>query len=480
MKPGAEIALDLVLPAGADSRLQRAIGAGPLRRDSLTLTWHDGDAWPLAQAGRAMVAQRLKSRTDWRLERAWPATTAIAPPGTPPAILAEAISQPRLADLTADLPDTTAIASFAGRGVRIVVDGVAVQGISGRLRGAAGTQAVSRLRLAGPHAAVLALADRLADSLGAAVATTSLAQDALALAGAPLPAGRTGAASLPPGLGVGPAFAFACAHYAAVLLHWAPGAALGREIEPVHQMRVALRRLRSLEKLFRRAVPPPGAEPLFAALRSLGQSLGPARDWDVFLAGVGRSVAEAHPRDARVRRLLAAAAGQRDEAYTALRQSLADVRFRRIGIGLAVFAQSLAQADPAADDTLRPFAASALGRRWKRLTAPGASLAGLADTAIHDLRLEAKRMRYAVEFFAPLFDRKATARMLRRLSETQEQLGHLNDTTVAADLLTRLGPHGRGYAGGLVAGFVAARALGARAAGEEAWRRLRRLEPLWK
>ena len=62
----------------------------------------------------------------------------------------------------------------------------------------------------------------------------------------------------------------------------------------------------------------------------------------------------------------------------------------------------------------------------------------------------------------------------------QERLGHLNDGAVAASLMAELGrARGRGYAAGVVAGFVAAHARNSRARIGKSWRKFHRLEPFW-
>ena len=60
----------------------------------------------------------------------------------------------------------------------------------------------------------------------------------------------------------------------------------------------------------------------------------------------------------------------------------------------------------------------------------------------------------------------------------QERLGHLNDGAVAAGLMAELGA-ARGYAGGVVRGFVAAQAAGARSRIGRSWRKFHRLDPFW-
>jgi CHAD domain-containing protein len=81
-------------------------------------------------------------------------------------------------------------------------------------------------------------------------------------------------------------------------------------------------------------------------------------------------------------------------------------------------------------------------------------LAALEAAELHQLRLKAKRMRYAAEIFAPLYSGKAPRRFIHRLSLLQDALGQLNDRTTAEKLLAELGGSaGRhAYAAGLVLG----------------------------
>ena len=119
-----------------------------------------------------------------------------------------------------------------------------------------------------------------------------------------------------------------------------------------------------------------------------------------------------------------------------------------------------------------------LQRRLRPLREPGADIDALPAAALHGLRLHGKRLRYACEFFAPLFPGRHARRFIRRLSVLQERLGHLNDGAVAAALMAELGA-ARGFAGGVVCGFVAAQAAGSRAHIARSWRKFHRLDPFW-
>ena len=91
------------------------------------------------------------------------------------------------------------------------------------------------------------------------------------------------------------------------------------------------------------------------------------------------------------------------------------------------------------------FAAKALDRRRKRLLKLAADLKGVDDQARHDARIAAKKLRYAAEAFAPLFDADAKP-FIKSVKQLQEELGALNDAAVAAELVARLRLKGAGLA----------------------------------
>jgi triphosphatase len=481
MVPAAD--LDLTLPPDQAARLTRlpvlaAHRAGRTRSVAIEMIWHDTAEGALAAAGLALCEHRLGRARRWRL-----LALHASPPGAAATLRAEADAPAALGHpLPAPL---LPVAACTGRLRTLALDpdtGAVLSLLEGRLRAASGEQPVCRLRLEGAADPGLALA--LAEATAAMAAPDTLAVAALTLAGRAVPA------PVPPALAEGQRVseAFACllARQAAVLLRLAPDAAAGNGTEPVHQMRVALRRLRSALKLFRRAVDGPAIQSLLPELRALSAVLGPARDWDVFLAETGAAVGAAFPAERAVARLLAAAAHRRAAAYTALAAHLHGPGFRALTIRLAWLAAARpweAEAGPDQEallaKPLAAFAARALDRRLASLLAPGPDLSGLSAEALHALRIEAKRLRYAAEFFAPLYPPRPVRRLVRRVSVLQDRLGRLNDATVAAGLLETLGGSGRGFAAGAVRGFIAADHAGSTTKVDRAWRRVRRLEPFW-
>ena len=387
-------------------------------------------------------------------------------PGTLPA--------PEPADADAEaLP----LARFIGRRAELAPG---VTWLEGRIQAGSARRRVARMFIEGEADEILPLAASLAETLALLPAGTSLAEEALALAeGRPARPRRSGPPSLEGAETVEGAFLAALAHLQNVLLAETPLARVDAGPRGVHQCRVAIRRLRSLLKLFRPMIDGPDWRDWDGRLRELAGALGVARDWDVFLGGIGPATLAALEGDARLKRLIAAAGRERDAAYAALAKLLAGAGFRRtVWLGMEL---ALIRPEDVAPRPLQPFAAGLLGKRWKRLKRAGAAMDALDATALHEMRLDAKRLRYAAEPFADLWPGKAARRFGRGLAALQDALGLANDASVARQLAGHLAGRGAGeFAIGTVTGFAAGRAEGSRLAAIAAWRALRKAGPFWK
>lgn len=252
-----------------------------------------------------------------------------------------------------------------------------------------------------------------------------------------------------------------------------------RRVDHVHQLRVGVRRLRSLLRSYQGWVPEP-PEALVTALRELFNALGIARDSDVMASGVGRelfaagSPAAATPAQAADGSDAAAAmrpsgaagrtkAGNQTRADGAPSSSIqpaelvASEAVQQALLGwiswntlLAVEPEAASSETanesgrndepqpvdgaPKAEASALPIAQRAAGRlkRWhKRIATDAPRFEQLEEEAVHDLRKRVKRQRYALEFFAPLLRRKEVEAYLKPLSAAQEEMGLLNDLFVA-------------------------------------------------
>jgi CHAD domain-containing protein len=479
--------LTLVFEHADAARLQslpivKAARTGRPRGQAVRIVWHDALDRALAVRGLALAEQR----GAWRLERTMPAPVEPWPPATDHRLLEEA---PRKEALSHALPDALSpVAAFEGRRTvaTLIIEGetVSMAVLDGVLRAVAAERPATRLILDGPDAAVRTLLSSVAEAARLMVPPNGLAVEALSLADGTAPmARRSGAPALSAGeTSVHAAFVHIAGHLTDVILRLAPLVAdASSGPEPVHQMRVAVRRARSALTLFPAVVDADALARAAAGLRQLGRMLGPARDWDVFMTETAPPVEAALPGRPVLTALLRAGERRRRAARLALGAWLNGAEFRLLSLELACLAagKPAAETPPNEMPPLREFAAGVLRARLKKLLKTGKSLEDLDNPGLHDLRLKAKRLRYAAEFFAPLFPERSTARFVRRLSVLQDRLGVFNDTTVAEALLRDV--HGKpGNAAGLVVGFTAARGAAVRPEIAAAWARFRQRDPFWE
>lgn len=361
--------------------------------------------------------------------------------------------------------------------------------LRGRLRTVLAEAPVARLTLEGPARPVLAAMQALAEAAPLLPPRAALAEQGRALArGEALRPRRLGPPRLDPDLDIEAALALALGHLTEVLLWHAPAAIAGTTPEGVHQIRVAIRRLRSLLKVFRSACDGAALREFDAGLKALATLLGPARDWDVWLGGQGAELAAALPEEPRLPPLLAAAGKAREAAYAALRPALEGAPLRRLAWQAVALIETRPwrdEPDPEAEarraEGLPDFAARVLDRRWRRIAEAGAEIEALPDAEFHALRIEAKRLRYAAELFAPLWGRRKAKRFLARLADVQEEFGLANDAVVARALMARLaaGRPALAWASGAAEGWALARARRVRRRAQRAWEALLAEETFW-
>ena len=260
-----------------------------------------------------------------------------------------------------------------------------------------------------------------------------------------------------------------------------------RDPEAIHQMRVALRRLRSAMRVFRSATAGPQLAAVRAEIGWLLSHLGPARDDDVFLAEIVEPVMAAHPETAPLAALRAQWRAEHDRHLAEAMAAVADRRFTTMLLTVAEWVEAgdwLTAPDrqPLLDEPILPFARRTLAKRDKRLRAAGGEdLAKLSEADLHHTRILGKQLRYAGEFFAPLFPAKATSAFLDGMADLQDLLGKLNDIAVAASRLAG-GRHDgpRAWAAGLVAGWHAGRRPKLLAGAAEAWKAHREARRFWR
>jgi triphosphatase len=277
------------------------------------------------------------------------------------------------------------------------------------------------------------------------------------------------------------------------LRHWTANEAAaedGGDPGGVHQMRVALRRLRSALGLFRKAVPSPTLDWLRDESKWLASALGPARDWDVFIGATIESLDSLRPDDPGVAALRTAALRQREAAYAAVRGALADPRCTRLHLTLGEWLERRGWRDHASTATLTALvepidglAGRLIARAHRKVLQQGRHMAQLEPAQRHEVRISLKRLRYAIDFFRPLYPEKRAKPYAAQLSKLQDAFGHLNDVATAEGLLARLTDDSTDMALHRASGLV----LGWHARGGEAtepqllaqWEAFRAIKPFW-
>jgi CHAD domain-containing protein len=208
-----------------------------------------------------------------------------------------------------------------------------------------------------------------------------------------------------------------------------PGLVLPEDIETVHEMRVALRRLRAGLRLFRSSLREP-TKRLETDIKTLDRPLGQVRDGDVFIRFLDRECAAApEVHRLHIERLIAAQHHQRRRAYRKALEA-----FGQLASGEGLLASVVGDADDARPTKrgrrrVRTDAPPRIIQRLDRLRKYGRQLSGLTAKKQHALRIDCKNLRYTGEFYAPIY-RKRLAAITEPMTRLQDTLGSIHDADI--------------------------------------------------
>lgn len=192
----------------------------------------------------------------------------------------------------------------------------------------------------------------------------------------------------------------------------AEGVVESHDPEYLHQLRVGLRRLRSLFGSFRALEPKTGA--IRRRLRKFSPVLGAARDWDVLAQSLRSPPAQAKRARAEARKQVASAEFQ--QALVRILRWIEEAPWQTT------------------DQPLALFAAEALDRLQRRMLKSARHMSWDDAAERHALRIRVKRLRYAVDAFADGFPAARVRPYLASLERLQDDFGELNDIAVARRL----------------------------------------------
>jgi CHAD domain-containing protein/uncharacterized protein YjbK len=246
-------------------------------------------------------------------------------------------------------------------------------------------------------------------------------------------------------------------------------------VEGVHQARVGTRRFRSHLRLFRSALDTSVSEPLRDELKWWGAELGAVRDLDVLIERLETRVGDLEaPADIDAGRELVARLRRQRETQLAELHSVMDSD-RYIGLLDAVVA--FASAPPLVDHADAPAASHLVGwvgRHLRRLRREVASLPEHpTDEQLHNIRIEAKRVRYACEVATTVIP--AAEPLAHALADLQDELGDLQDTVVARAWLTEASgsvPRRQAFVAGQIVAGERTAAEARRAGWRTVWERI--------
>lgn len=218
----------------------------------------------------------------------------------------------------------------------------------------------------------------------------------------------------------------------------------GTDVEGVHQMRVALRRLRSAFSLFRKILGRENSTALLVELAWLAGTLGKARDLDVFVTQTLPAIISEFENHSGLLKLRDIALAEQAEAYTEVRAALSSQRYHCLLLTLAAWLENERWREGAKNTKnhqVLDIATATLTKHHKQLQQRGKHLAYMHPEARHAMRIAAKKLRYASEFFASLYPSAKSRSFIKNLSQLQDCLGVLNDMTTTDKLLHQfIGP----------------------------------------
>jgi len=239
--------------------------------------------------------------------------------------------------------------------------------------------------------------------------------------------------------------------FASILRHnfenmerWEHTARSWADIEGVHQLRVTVRRMRSALPLFESAIPRSSDRHWREEMRWLAGELGLARDLDVFISEVLVSLDAKLPLKG-ADRFMRIAEQRRARAYEEqVRGMLDSGRYRRFKEGFGAWldsrewektAQGAKRAERLSANII-PYARNRLDKQERRVLAAGSHVNRDKPEEMHRLRIACKKLRYAAEFFQPLFTGMDV--FISHMKGLQDLLGTLNDVAVTQNLLGAL------------------------------------------
>lgn len=231
--------------------------------------------------------------------------------------------------------------------------------------------------------------------------------------------------------------------YFGQMLSHEPDVRFSSDIEAVHDMRVATRRMRAAFRLFKAGLRRKTTKSLRHGLRAAGRSLGRLRDLDVLLENLQHyQISLRENERSRLQPLLEMWLARREEARRELLIYLNSKKYRRFKQEMLKFVTSPGQKtkthpDNNPPDRLRYLVPGLIYKHYEAVRVYEGVLDGASLETLHQLRIAFKHFRYALEYFAEILGEE-NQRVIEEVKALQDHLGELNDAHVAAERLGEL------------------------------------------
>ena len=256
--------------------------------------------------------------------------------------------------------------------------------------------------------------------------------------------------------------------------------------EGIHQMRVALRRLRSALTLFKKISGSKSRKSFSAELNWLARKLGKARDLDVFITQTLPSISGFVEQHQGLLTLKEKALEAQATAYSDVCETLSSQRYHRMLLALSSWVENESWRKDSKgfkNCQLETLAAATLKKLHKRLLSHGGSFADMQPEERHAIRIACKKLRYAAEFFGSIYTAKSSRRYIKLLIELQDHLGQINDINVTGNLIKTLtGPNPRGRAKEAIhifKGWSESSTIQNSVETDKIWKTLSAIKPFW-
>lgn len=260
--------------------------------------------------------------------------------------------------------------------------------------------------------------------------------------------------------------------------------------DAIHQVRVALRRLRSALMMFNWVLPSGELNDLRREAKRIASALGPARERDVLSACIGEMPVWREDCPVDCKALLATLDDSRiaanKQARAAIENRDATVFVRKVQSFLArrAWCNGLTKAERRyLNGSAKNFAKRALVKLHSRVLKRGKGFPEHSSEARHKLRIALKNLRYGTDFFGALFGHSRWKRSyINRVSTLQELLGAQQDSVIAGKIMGQLstasGP-GPDKAAGFITGWLFRGSVIAEKDIRKAWRKFKKTDLRW-